>query len=292
MGNKMVYAVEVVNNIVTKDIKLWKQIKYLACDGIDYTAKIHSLKPIAIVFANICSYGGGFNLWGKASNMPQYCDDQKIEVMGGTRIDFLNFFTLGRHLPRIAQAKEIHLVLDDDNYMQIDGEPWFNQCNGGNSSEKEAKKSKKDKKNDYKKSRQSDGSDKNSDENLSLNPSQSNSQTPTQNTRSTFGIKIGFKNSTPMLLGPREGKMSVKGHSMMKIESSPLARTITTNKFFPTLNMDRKTQSCDQAQSNNVHSNELNESIRASGESFEIAEGENICCNNYSDHEDDTPKKS
>lgn len=231
MGNKMVYVVEAVNKAFERDIRLYKQVRYFACDGIDYTNKIQNqYKPTFIVLANITSYGGGFNLWGKPNNMPQYCDDRKIEVMVGTRIDFLNHFTLGKHLTRIAQAKEVIIILDDDNYMQIDGEPWFNEC-----------------------------STKITDKNKQ------------------FGLKVSYKNSVPMLLGPKEGKMTLKANNMMKIESSPLARTITTNKFHPNLsNMDRKTQSCDQAQNKLPDEFEFDENL-----DNEVEEGEEDdynCC--------------
>ena len=245
MGNKMVYAVEVVNRAFSKDIKLYKQIIQLKCDGKDYTEKIQNTKMTFMVLANICSYGGGFNLWGKGSvhHMarsgwePQYCDDQKIEVMVGSRIDFLNHFTLGKHLTRIAQAKEVILVLEDDNYMQIDGEPWFHQSEKANRVKSSL-------------SENSLGEKLQSLE-VTANGDASCQQQQKQTPSKTFGLKISYKNSSPMLLGPKDGKMTNKNNKMMKIESSPLARTTTQQtKFRATLDIvdNRKTQSCDHQQ--------------------------------------------
>ena len=62
-------------------------IVLLQCDDVNITPKIHSLKPVCVLFLNIPKYSSGMTPWGHPTGnefQVQSIDDKLIEVLAFT----------------------------------------------------------------------------------------------------------------------------------------------------------------------------------------------------------------
>ena len=160
-SNKLTYAKETVGKAFKQDVKVYKAIKLIA-DGVDYTQKLNDLKPKTILILNICSYAGGYSIfgnfcdiffvftsfffhfpnillhdpWGTPRSRSKFTiqrpNDGKLEICVGDRRDMIMNLGAGKHVQRLCQASNVEITLLGKTpiAVQVDGEPWKQEANG------------------------------------------------------------------------------------------------------------------------------------------------------------------
>eukprot|EP00667_Euglena_gracilis_P014323 EG_transcript_14838 len=103
-----------------------------ACCTVEADGQLLCLpqEALGLMVLNIHSYGGGAQMWGKpAGYRPQSFSDKFLEVgyVKGT-MHMAEIQGGLSHAVPLTQCSRLRITVKEDMAMQVDGEPWLQQC--------------------------------------------------------------------------------------------------------------------------------------------------------------------